>query len=220
MDIESGVGQARDVTLADSSSSDTEDTEDIVEKVEQPGLDSLRGTFGAVGTIIRNRRRTALSEAYDRNQVRNRRGSEASGLASQSVNEEPRRPGEERDAEKLDQDRSHFPLRARSSAPILPSAPPRDTNPQGTPSILYLPTSTSPIDRPEVHSSPESEKPDPLMTPPKRAAGLRAHFDLIQQPPSSRIQTSPPPLPSNNTGSMRSRSDKGLTGGRERSSST
>ncbi|KAF9787112.1 magnesium transporter NIPA-domain-containing protein, partial [Thelephora terrestris] len=69
-DVESGASQVWDPTLAESDSSDTEDTEIIVEKVEQPGIDSLRGTFGAIGTIIRNRRRTALAEAQDRSNSR------------------------------------------------------------------------------------------------------------------------------------------------------
>jgi hypothetical protein len=221
------VNQAWDVTSADSGSSDTEDSEVIVEKVEQPGLDSLRGTFGAIGTIIRNRRRTALSEAHDRSQIR-RRGSEASGLASQSISEEPRQPIEERDVEKLDLGRKQYGSRAlrRPSEPtvsVLPSVPPRDTHPQGTPSILFLPTSSPPTDQPELHSSPETEKADPLTSPSRRAAALHAHFDPNQQSPSSRVRTSSPPPPSNNTGSMRSRvdqSDQGLTEVKEKSSST
>ena len=219
-DIESGASQVWDATLADSDSSNTEDEEVIVEKTEQPGIDSLRGTFGAVGTIIRNRRRTALSEAHNRSQIRNRRGSEASGLASQSINEEPRQPGEERDPEKPDLGRKYFGSRTRKrsepAAPALPSVPPRDTHLQGTPSILPPSSPSSPAE-PVLHSSPESEKSDPLTTSPKRAPALHAHFDSNQQSPSSKLQTSPPPPTSNNTGSVRSRIDQADQGpaGRE-----
>ena len=216
-DIESGASQVWDPTLADGNSSDTEV---IVEKVEQPGIDSLRGTFGAIGTIIRNRRRTALTEAHDRSHTRNRRGSEASGLASQSINEELQQPGEERDAEKLDLSRRYFESRTRKpsepTASETLSVPPRDIYPQVTPPI---PSSSSSVEQPAVRSSPESEKSRPLTSPPTRQAPtLHAHFDPNQQPPSSRIQTSPPPPPSNNTTSLRSRvdqSDQGLTSEKE-----
>lgn len=41
-----------------------EEAREIVEKTEEPGMDSLRGTFGAIGTIIRAKRRArALSAA-------------------------------------------------------------------------------------------------------------------------------------------------------------
>lgn len=41
-----------------------DETRAVVEKTEDPGIDSLRGTFGTVGTIIRARKRaTALSQA-------------------------------------------------------------------------------------------------------------------------------------------------------------
>lgn len=203
-DVESGTSQALDASPTDSDSSETEDNEVIVEKVEQPGIDSLRGTFGAIGTIIRNRRRTALTEAQDRSQNRNRRGSEASALASQSISEEPRQPGEEKDVEKLDLGRRYFGSMTRR-----PSQP--------TPSTL--PSAT---EQPAVHSSPESEKPDPLTTPARRAPALHAHFDPNQQPPSSRTRTSSPPPRSNNTGSVRSRvdqSDQGPTGDKDQSPS-
>jgi len=224
-DIESGASQVWDATLADGDSSSTEDEEVIVEKTEQPGIDSLRGTFGTVGTIIRNRRRTALSEAHNRSQTRNRRGSEASGLASQSINEEPRQP-EEKDPEKLDLGRKYFGPRTRNTsepaASVLPSVPPRDTHPQGTPSILS-PSTPSSSAEPVLHSSPECEKPDPLTTSPKRAPALHAHFDPDHQSPSSKLRTLSPPPASNNTGSARSRvdqADRGLVGGEEKPSST
>jgi hypothetical protein len=53
---------------------DSEDeTRAVVEKTEDPGMDSLRGTFGAIGTIIRARRRaTALSQSRS---LRNRSSS-------------------------------------------------------------------------------------------------------------------------------------------------
>ena len=42
-----------------------EEARAVVEKTEDPGIDSLRGTFGTIGTIIRARRRaTALSHVY------------------------------------------------------------------------------------------------------------------------------------------------------------
>jgi hypothetical protein len=221
-DLESGVGQVWDPTLAGGDSSDTEDEEVIVEKTEQPGIDSLRGTFGAVGTIIRNRRRTVLSEARDRSRTRNRRGSEASGLASQSINEEPRQPGEERDPEKPDLGHKHFGSRTRKppepATSALPSVPPPDTRPQGTLSILSA-SSVEPV----LHASPESEKSDPLTASPRRAPILRAHFDPNQQSPNSRLQTLSLPPASNNTDSVRSRADRAdqdLEGGEEKLSST
>lgn len=43
---------------------DVSSTREIVERTEEPGIDSLRGTFGAIGTIIRAKRRArALSAA-------------------------------------------------------------------------------------------------------------------------------------------------------------
>lgn len=229
-DVESGASHVGDATLADSDSSDTEDIDIIVEKIEQPSLDSLRGTFGAIGTIIRNRRRTALAEAHDRSNtrsnIRNRRGSEASGLASQSINEEPRQPGEERDVEKLDLSRRYFGSGMRRpsepTAPVLLNASPRDTNPQSTPSNLFPPSSTFSAEPPMLHSSPESEKSDPLATSSKRTPGLRAHFDPNEQPPSSRIQTSSPPPISNSPTSVRfqvDQPDQGLAGDKEEGSS-
>ena len=226
VDIESGANQVWDPTLADDDSSDTEDEDVIVEKTEQPGIDSLRGVFGAVGTIIRNRRRTALSEAHNRSQVRNRRGSEASGLASQSINEEPRQPGEERDPEKLDLGRKYFgsgtTKPAEPAISALLNVPPHDTHPQNTPSILFPSSPGFPVE-PVLHSSPESEKPDPLTTSPKRAPMLHAHFDSNQQPPSSKLEDSSPPPPSNGAGPVRSpvdQVDQGLAGGEEKPSST
>ncbi|OBZ66028.1 putative magnesium transporter NIPA3 [Grifola frondosa] len=48
----------------DSEIDFAEEKRAIVAKTEEPGIDSLRGTFGAIGTIIRARRRaTALSAA-------------------------------------------------------------------------------------------------------------------------------------------------------------
>lgn len=197
-DVESGASQVWDATLAESDSSGTEDEEVIVEKTEQPGIDSLRGTFGTVGTIIRNRRRTtALSEAHNRTHVRNRRESEASGLETQSINEEPRQPGEGKDPEKLDLGRKYFGHGARKpsdpTAPALLSVPPRDTHAQSTPSVLIPPSSTSSAKQPVLHSSPESEKPDPVAALPKQTPVLHAHFDLNQQSPTSILQTPPPP---------------------------
>lgn len=47
-----------------SFDSDVQSTREIVEKTEEPGIDALRGTFGAIGTIIRAKRRIrALSAA-------------------------------------------------------------------------------------------------------------------------------------------------------------
>jgi len=218
-DVELGTSQAWHATPADDDSGDTEDEEIIVEKVEQPGLDSLRGTFGAVGTIIRNRRRTALSEAHNRSHIRDRRGSETSGLASQSINEEPRQPGEEKDPEKLDLGRKYLESGTRRlSEPTLLNVPPRDGHSHGTPSILF-PSSSEP---PVLHSSPESEKPDPIATSPKRTPALHAHFDPNQQPPSLKLQTSSPSQASNSTASVRSpvdQPDQGLAGDKEKSTS-
>lgn len=217
-DVEFGVSPVWDPTLAGSDPEETEDEEIIVEKTEQPGIDSLRGTFGAVGTIIRNRRRTALSDAHNRTQIRNRRGSETSGLASQSINEEPRQPGEERDPEKLDLGRKYF-----GNEPASLSIPPRDTHSQGTPSILFPPSPDSSAEQPVLHSSPESEKPDPTAASPKRVSALRAHFDPNQQSPSSRLQTLPSPPFSDNSASVRSRadqSDQDPAGDKEEPSST
>lgn len=48
----------------DWSFDDVQSTREIVEKTEEPGIDALRGTFGAIGTIIRAKRRMrALSAA-------------------------------------------------------------------------------------------------------------------------------------------------------------
>ena len=54
-----------DIDLELGSDADPDETaREIVEKSEEPGMDSLRGTFGAIGTIIRARRRArALSIA-------------------------------------------------------------------------------------------------------------------------------------------------------------
>lgn len=222
-DIESGANQVWDATPANSDSSDVEDTEVIVEKVEQPGLDSLRGTFGAIGTIIRNRRRTVLSEAHDRSQIRNQRRGGASGSASQSISEELQQPnGEERDAEKLELGRKYCGSGTRKPSEPTPSAL-HDTHPQGTQSILFPPSSGFSAERPAFHSSPESEKSDPLITPPRRAPTLHAHFDPNQQSPSSRIQTPSLPPHSNDTTSVGShvdRSGQGLRGDKEKTSST
>ena len=226
-DIESGRNHVWDAASPDSDSSDPEDEEVIVEKTEQPGIDSLRGTFGAVGTIIRNRRRTALSEAHSRSNLRNRRGSEASGLASQSITEEPRQPVEQKDPEKLDLGRKYFgPGTRETSEPTtstLPSVRPRDTLPQGTPSMLFPPSSGSPANQPVLHSSPESEKSDPLAMPTKRAPVLHAHFGPNQQPRSSRPQTASPPPASNGTASVSSgadQPDQGPSGDKEKPSPT
>lgn len=224
-DVESGRNNVWDAASPDSESSDLEDKEVIVEKTEQPGIDSLRGTFGAVGTIIRNRRRrTALTEAHSRSNLRNRRGSEASGLASQSINEEPRQPGEEKGPEMLDLSRKYFGLGARTAAEPTTStslgAPPRDALPQATPS-MFPPSSSSLANQPVLHSSPESEKSDPLATPTKRAPVLRAHFDPNQQPRSSRPRTASPPPVSNGTASVRpgaDQPDQGPSGDKEKPS--
>ena len=211
-DVESGASQVWEATLAETDSSGAEDEDVIVEKTEQPGIDSLRGTFGAVGTIIRNRRRvTALSEAHNRSQIRNRRGSETSALASQSINEEPRQPGEERDPEKVDLSHKYFGQRTGKPGPTastLLSVPPRDTHPQGASSILSLPPPASSAEQPVLHSSPESEKPDPVTTSPKRTPALHAHFDPNQQSPSSRLQTSSPPPVSHTAASIHSPVDQ------------
>lgn len=42
---------------------DVSSTHEIVQKTEEPGLDSLRGTFGAIGTIIRAKRRARAFSA-------------------------------------------------------------------------------------------------------------------------------------------------------------
>jgi len=211
--------------MAESDSSDMED-DVIVEKTEQPGIDSLRGTFGTVGTIIRNRRRTtALSEAHNRSNVRNRRGSEASGLTSQSINEEPRQPGEERDPEKPDLCRKYFGQRTgKPSDPppsALLSAPPRDTLEQSVPSILSPSSPTSSAEQPVLHSSPLSEKSDSMIASPNRTPTLHAHFDPNQQPPTPRSQApSPPPGPHTPASipPLVGRPDPGLVGGEEKSS--
>ena len=230
-DVESGASQVWDATLAEGDSSDTEDEDVIVEKTEQPGIDSLRGTFGAVGTIIRNRRRaTALSEAQNRSHSRNRRGSENSGVASQSIIEEPREPGEERDSEKdpekLDLGCKYFGQRTGKPSELTVSTsldvPPRDTHVQSTPSILFSPSSTYPAEQPVLHSSPEFEKPDPAKTSPTQAPTLHAHFDPHQQGPSPRLRTSSPrptPYTTDSAPSPVDLSDPGLPGDEERPSS-
>ena len=227
-DVESGASQVWDPTLTENDSSDTEDEEIIVEKTEQPGIDSLRGTFGAVGTIIRNRRRTtALSSAHNRSHAQNRRGSETSGLTSQSINEEPRQPGEERDPEKLDLGRKYFGQMARKPSDprvsVLRNVPPRDTHVQTTSSTLSPSSPTSSAEQPALHSSPESEKPDPTTTSPQRVPTLRAHFDPDQRPPSPRLQPSlfPPASHTAPSGpSLFDRSDPGVVGDKEKPSPT
>ncbi|KAF7798511.1 hypothetical protein EIP86_009732 [Pleurotus ostreatoroseus] len=52
-----------------------EKAREIVEKTEEPGIDSLRGTFGAIGTIIRARRRARALSAASASNVRNSRSS-------------------------------------------------------------------------------------------------------------------------------------------------
>lgn len=64
--------------IDDKGCSDDEERA-IVEKTEEPGLDSLRGGFGAFGSLIRARRRaTALSEVRQRSSNVTGRGSEVS----------------------------------------------------------------------------------------------------------------------------------------------
>jgi magnesium transporter len=76
LETSDGVGSIPRVTLPDhiTGEEDLEDfdldfddvasTKEIVQRTEEPGLDSLRGTFGAIGTIIRAKRRArALSAA-------------------------------------------------------------------------------------------------------------------------------------------------------------
>lgn len=54
-------------TIDDENSNNEEEVRTIIERTEEPGMDSLRGFFGAIGTLIRIRRRTtALSEANSR----------------------------------------------------------------------------------------------------------------------------------------------------------
>ncbi|OCH88777.1 DUF803-domain-containing protein [Obba rivulosa] len=48
---------------ADLDVSVANDARDIIVKTEEPGLDALRGTFGAVGTVIRARRRAQAASA-------------------------------------------------------------------------------------------------------------------------------------------------------------
>ncbi|EMD42335.1 hypothetical protein CERSUDRAFT_110848 [Gelatoporia subvermispora B] len=63
-------GQAIDIELAEQPDTDTNaaflsanDAHHIIAKTEEPGLDSLRGTFGAIGTIIRARRRAQAASS-------------------------------------------------------------------------------------------------------------------------------------------------------------
>ncbi|GJJ06677.1 hypothetical protein Clacol_000872 [Clathrus columnatus] len=57
-----------------------EEMKAILEKTEDPGIDALRGTFGAIGTVIRARKRkTVLAQARERQ--RSRSGSQASQLS-------------------------------------------------------------------------------------------------------------------------------------------
>ncbi|KIP04337.1 hypothetical protein PHLGIDRAFT_76121, partial [Phlebiopsis gigantea 11061_1 CR5-6] len=70
--------------LDPSFDSDAQSTREIVEKTEVPGIDSLRGTFGAIGTIIRTKRRMrALSAASQASQASaSRPSAEARGSAN------------------------------------------------------------------------------------------------------------------------------------------
>ena len=67
-----------EVGLVDPDSE--EETRAVVEKTEDPGIDSLRGTFGTIGTIIRARRRASVLS--QRRSLRNRTSS--NGMDSHS----------------------------------------------------------------------------------------------------------------------------------------
>lgn len=49
--------------VLDLSFDDVDSTREIVEKSEEPGIDALRGTFGALGTLVRAKRRARVLSA-------------------------------------------------------------------------------------------------------------------------------------------------------------
>jgi len=174
-----------------------DDERAIMEKTEEPGMDSLRGTFGAVGTIIRARRRaTALTAAKNKRRpsVVEARASELSFTAGErrsgnslrtSVNIEVRGGnGADVDLEKADP-RKYFgngrvsaagpePLVTHlSAAPRRPDAVQEQPNDQQI--VVESPTS--------IPSSLAEARPN-----------LHAHFDGIET--VTRSQTLPTVTPS------------------------
>ncbi len=135
---------------ADTESDPEEETRRIVEKTEEPGLDSLRGTFGAIGTIIRAKRRAiALSAASAARNSRSSLSQHSQGAARSPRTSTSTRPGwgtghwttpkgsrflpvkEDQDVEKgevvevevHDEKGDAVPMKAQSSASILSTSP-------------------------------------------------------------------------------------------------
>lgn len=94
----------------------------VVEKTEDPGIDSLRGTFGAIGTIIRARRRaTALSHVHS---ARSRTSSLADDLRTNSSPRGTRGTGASSKEERSDLEKAEFNREAATTEDdrvLLPS---------------------------------------------------------------------------------------------------
>jgi len=173
-----------------------DDERAIMEKTEEPGMDSLRGTFGAVGTIIRARRRaTALTAAKNKRRP-SVVGNAGAGLEQfsgnspkNSVNIEGN--GTDLDLEKADLRKEYF---GNGRVPIVPATGPEPliTHPQAV------------LRQPDANPSPEHatndqqtimvESPASIPSLAHRPSNLHAHFDGIET--VSRSQTLPTVIPS------------------------
>jgi hypothetical protein len=165
----------------------------IVEKSEEPGMDSLRGTFGAVGTLVRARRRaTALSEVKRKPSNITGRGSEVSTSTRgepradslyASVSSRPRALSDaEAESEKAGQEKL-VKLFVTSHGDDVSIARP--------PPVLRRPnTSPGPLDVlvGGMAETPESMLPLPEL---RRASSLHAHFDANDIVSRSRSRTLP-----------------------------
>jgi hypothetical protein len=180
-----------------------DDERAIVEKTEEPGLDSLRGSFGTVGTIIRARRRArALSEAQSRRRPSTTAPSEFSGRGVTALSPRASVSGAreqnvgESDLEKTDLRQQFFGNTAskRSTKMSAASQEPLITIP---PSVLRKPSTSvggmARSDEELLRSTLLSESP-PSSLESRRPPSMHAHFhgsDTL-----SRSRTLPTVIPS------------------------
>jgi hypothetical protein len=159
-----------------------EEVKAIMEKTEEPGMDSLRGSFGAIGTLIRLRRRaTALSEAKSRRRPSNATDgrsefSEGTGRPSSACSGgaslEPD-GGRDLNVEKADPkqyvgDTRNYKVSTTSKEPLVPSSTSlRWSNSAPTPRARLLSDG-------QQHSRTSESLP---RVPPLRHSSLHAHFD-------------------------------------------
>lgn len=170
-----------------------DDERAIVERTEEPGLDSLRGTFGAFGTMIRARRRaTALSEARQRAASVVGRGSGVSGgrgdrenslsMSVASAKQELEKADANGDTEKVEMAKRVFgngrTLKSSmtSNEAFVLRQPPALTRPNTSPGPVNVLGE-------DMASSPTSTPSFPDL---RRASSLHAHFDSnddVERPP-------------------------------------